>query len=451
MSGCAKNGVEALVDHRTLEAQGIDRPPGEHDGPAVSAMKRKGRSSRRDEDQQQRQSDANQVAGKRQAAEAAHDQATSQRLLRRLRQEPNRIHGEDHGRRFERLDGLTREDRQGGRSVWRFKPQAGAKLGAVAVIDHGDSISIPKTSDSRIGAAIALAKEKGWGGVVLTGSDEFKQKAAQTAIRAGLNVENPEMQDYINKVRRKSEEQQKAPEAPTAPRVRPAATAQAPTLPGAQEEAFAGMSPAQLGDRLRQVEILLERQKAALKHADGMGYATQCNKEKHLKTQLAQAKAKVFEDGPMLREIFSAHLSLRFGEVLEIARADRQKAAAELQKLDQKHTLGRLLVVGQRRDLSRRIADAQRREQEAAERIRKIEKAAEEMKDPKMREAYRRWAVERMKVNNQDVERLKIASGAAAEERAAIERRANFSSSDYKRLVDEKKNTPRAWKCPCWR
>src|ERR1019366_2577497 len=35
-------GIEARIDHRTLEAQGIDREPTTHLGPAVSGMERRG-------------------------------------------------------------------------------------------------------------------------------------------------------------------------------------------------------------------------------------------------------------------------------------------------------------------------------------------------------------------------------------------------------------------------
>lgn len=41
----AARGVEARVDHRTLEAQGIERAPGEHHGPSVTAILRRGGSS----------------------------------------------------------------------------------------------------------------------------------------------------------------------------------------------------------------------------------------------------------------------------------------------------------------------------------------------------------------------------------------------------------------------
>lgn len=40
-------GHEARIDHRTLEAQGIDRAPTTHRGPSVAAMERKGISTQR--------------------------------------------------------------------------------------------------------------------------------------------------------------------------------------------------------------------------------------------------------------------------------------------------------------------------------------------------------------------------------------------------------------------
>lgn len=434
----AAAGFAEQVDCRSLAAQGIEKRPGEHNGPAVSAMRRSQRSSRRADDQQRHHQEAEQAVAQRQAAETARDQATSERLRRRLAREPNRLHGESPGNRYARLDGLTCEDRQNGRSVWRFKPQPGTSLGAVAIVDHGDSISLPKTSDSRIGAAVALAKEKGWAGVVLTGSDEFKRKMTKASFEAGLTVLNPEMQDHLNELRRKAEEQQKAPLAPPAPPARPAATAPTPTLPEAQENPFSGLSPAELGARLHQVDVALEKQKSALKYADSIGYATQLNKEKRLKTQLTQAKAKVFEDGPMLRGVFSAHASLKFGEALETAQEDHRIAAEEIAAISNTHTLGRFLSAGKRRDAERRLADAQRRELEAAKRIDKIERAAQEMNDPKTREAYRRWAIGRMKEHNQDLARLEKLAAAAGAERTSIERKVAFNPGEYQRLTEEK-------------
>lgn len=37
-----EQGIDARIDHRTLEAQGIDRIPTTHWGPAVSALERRG-------------------------------------------------------------------------------------------------------------------------------------------------------------------------------------------------------------------------------------------------------------------------------------------------------------------------------------------------------------------------------------------------------------------------
>jgi len=40
-----ENGIHAGIDHRSLKAQGIDRPPTQHKGPAVTGMERRGKSS----------------------------------------------------------------------------------------------------------------------------------------------------------------------------------------------------------------------------------------------------------------------------------------------------------------------------------------------------------------------------------------------------------------------
>lgn len=63
-------GQRARIDHRTLTAQGIDRPPTYHLGPAAAAMERKGQQSDRGE--RQREEDAEQQRQNHALEEAEH-------------------------------------------------------------------------------------------------------------------------------------------------------------------------------------------------------------------------------------------------------------------------------------------------------------------------------------------------------------------------------------------
>lgn len=65
------------------------------------------------------------------------------------------------------------------------------------VQDHGNRISATMATQPAIHLMIAEALAKGWHQVTLTGSDEFKQRAAQEAVRNGLHVTNPELQSFL--------------------------------------------------------------------------------------------------------------------------------------------------------------------------------------------------------------------------------------------------------------
>lgn len=66
-----------------------------------------------------------------------------------------------------------------------------------AVTDHGDRITSTKSSELAAKLMIAEARAKGWTSIHIAGSAEFQRQALVEALRAGLAVSNPELQDLI--------------------------------------------------------------------------------------------------------------------------------------------------------------------------------------------------------------------------------------------------------------
>jgi hypothetical protein len=70
--------------------------------------------------------------------------------------------------------------------------------GSPALFDAGSSVKIVgKASDAKIKAMFELADQKGWKTVSLTGSGDFKKRALIEAVRRGITVLNPELQELI--------------------------------------------------------------------------------------------------------------------------------------------------------------------------------------------------------------------------------------------------------------
>ena len=106
------------------------------------------------------------------------------------------------------LAAMRAETRQG-RTVYRW--QSGAAAGLAALVDKGDYLTLTgKPSQQKARALAELAKAKGWAGLVLTGSDEFKRHAIREALREGLNVANPELADIVAEEKYKMHQQSRA-------------------------------------------------------------------------------------------------------------------------------------------------------------------------------------------------------------------------------------------------
>jgi hypothetical protein len=73
---------------------------------------------------------------------------------------------------------------------------------AVVFIDTGRLIKVYSQEDASILAALQLAQQK-WGGVQVNGTDEYKRRCAELAVKNGIRVINPELQGVQQEIRGK--------------------------------------------------------------------------------------------------------------------------------------------------------------------------------------------------------------------------------------------------------
>jgi putative DNA primase/helicase len=101
--------------------------------------------------------------------------------------------------------------------------------GTVAFRDRGDAVSTKLENKEVIGDLIAIAQERGWSSIEITGTERFRKEAWQAAQLAGLNVRNYEASELERKqlVWRMSGERDRAK--------RPPSRASAPGAPEAPD------------------------------------------------------------------------------------------------------------------------------------------------------------------------------------------------------------------------
>ena len=70
-----------------------------------------------------------------------------------------------------------------------------------AFIDSGPKIRVVDSSDASVLAALRLARQKYGKGLVVSGPKEFQDQAIRLAVRNGIGIANPELQERIRKER----------------------------------------------------------------------------------------------------------------------------------------------------------------------------------------------------------------------------------------------------------
>lgn len=375
------------VDHRSLvdqraaaeqkgkhdEARRLARTATRHRGPVEDGMQRRGRRSRRaaDREQQSRearhaQADARHesiIAG--QEAEQVARELRSLKRRRRVTRPPNRIEGEQ--RRAPMVDFLTREE-QRGRILYRWPN------GSAAVVDRGDSLSVPRATDARLRAAAELAKAKGWAAVSLTGDDNFKRRAARELFEKGITVTNPELQTYMQQL----QTERRAAELPTNPRA--------------------------IGEAARQADQIISADQAARERARKANPDLYKN-ARETQQQLNKLKANKMDDLPewQLQQMF-------VDSIVNPLRDEAEQLDAEIENLDRQISvlqggsmMKRLFTRSQSSQLQDRRAAAARRAAALRKQADEREAAARAMKHPKIRTAYNNFlAREHARLNEEE-------------------------------------------------
>jgi hypothetical protein len=74
--------------------------------------------------------------------------------------------------------------------------------GAVAFVDTGRLIKVYGQEDASILAALQLAQQK-WGAVQVNGTDEYKRRCTELAVKNGIRIVNPELQNVQQEIQAK--------------------------------------------------------------------------------------------------------------------------------------------------------------------------------------------------------------------------------------------------------
>lgn len=248
-------GVDARIDARSLEAQGIDREATQHLGPVASEMERRGKASDRGDGNREvsvnnteRARLTAEIIGlqaertrREQARQAAELLAQRQKLARllaaiavrreaeaRARAERERIEAEREARRQKLLaqDRATEQETRSGirhpdKPRWQaereriltqsYNADVAEKMGRwyrvergpegitlsnreAVITDYGDRITSRDGNGREIEAMVDLARGKGWERVSLTGAAEFQERAARAFVEADIGLVDPQLE-----------------------------------------------------------------------------------------------------------------------------------------------------------------------------------------------------------------------------------------------------------------
>jgi hypothetical protein len=240
-------GVAARIDSRSLDEQGADRQTTPRLGLAATSMTRRGAAIDREPATEPRPG-----RRRRQRVEAAKRQrieAELQRIEGELREQETRQAARTPA--DDRADAETAADRRDGITApapmrdwvkWRtqvltdagYEQKIAAELAAFGrvsrtreglrfdlkhgggVMDTGDRIrpASAQANDTEIYTALRMAQAKGWGSpdkpLTITGSAEFRERAAREAARIGLTVADADLQAVVQDAAARQAEEQAA-------------------------------------------------------------------------------------------------------------------------------------------------------------------------------------------------------------------------------------------------
>lgn len=189
----AVSGSRKTIDHRSLVAQGIARQPTQHIGVKNFAMHGKGMPAMRVElNQKIKEINMNERKINRDNSVALPEQKKIKPMIVSMPVDTDNQTQASHWQKlFERdyLAWLKEIFSDYWMSIDRLETETGfclrLNLNCGAVYDFGTHIRCHTGSDEEIEILVRLAKEKGWSGIHLNGSEEFKEKAFLRAVRTG--------------------------------------------------------------------------------------------------------------------------------------------------------------------------------------------------------------------------------------------------------------------------
>lgn len=200
-----KNGHQPRMDLRSNAERGLDAPE-----PKIGpAHHRKGGDKWREARAEEVQATRKRRRRQRERKGDIHDLKAELRAARRAQAQEN-VSGakspEQQGQRKPYrtpLQLLTPEARAD-RTVYRWTE--GKAAGYAALVDRGSHVTLAgKACQAKARALVELCKTKGWTGLTLTGSEEFKRLAIREALRAGVRVANPELTTLVATVKQEIE------------------------------------------------------------------------------------------------------------------------------------------------------------------------------------------------------------------------------------------------------
>lgn len=183
-------GIEATVDHRSLEAQGIDREPEQHEGPNVTAMRRRDEPSRVAEENDRRR-EAN--------AERADMHAELLHLRREIERQRERFEGwaQQKQAELESAQALTRLDQS------QDQDRAASQLEDRLSDFYGQGLCTVKANARATAERLDIG---GWRGFFrkLTGK-EVADRHRLDQLRATIRDTERRMQEARDKLKRHQE------------------------------------------------------------------------------------------------------------------------------------------------------------------------------------------------------------------------------------------------------
>ncbi len=219
----AREGREARIDRRSLEAQGIDREPEPKMGVIVTQRVKRGQESEiggkvielRNYRRQERELEELEQELKKEKAKVLQfgelgKERTEENVLTFTKSGRGRRVSEEEKARYQRtLDlVLDRKDLGGERAEYHWK-----QSGRLAFTDYGDRIVFNNISETSVKAGLQLSKQKGWDGVRVSGCEEFRRENWIQGQLMGISIYGyePQEKDFsVVEERKRAEEIKKA-------------------------------------------------------------------------------------------------------------------------------------------------------------------------------------------------------------------------------------------------